>query len=192
MASRTDPNDTWIVLLRGINVGGNNVIPMAQLRAAFEEMGFEHPVTYIQSGNVLVDTRERPTGTEVRKIERGLSERFAYQARVVVRTSAQLGEVVRDVPAEWDPSDRTTRHNVIFLADGASPGDLVNGLALDPARESAWVGRHAVYWSAPLATITRTAMLKLSAHPLYPEMTVRNLRTTLKLHELAQARGGTT
>jgi uncharacterized protein (DUF1697 family) len=155
-------------------------------------MGFGRASTYIQSGNVLVDGRPRLTPRAVRSIEHGLADRFGYAARVVVRTLSEFDQIVQEVPHGWDPADRSMRHNVNFLADGADPIRLIDGVTPDPALESVHVGRYAVYWSAPLATITRTMMIKLSAHPLYPEVTVRNLRTTLKLHELARARGGTT
>ena len=175
---------TWAVLLRGINVGGNNVIPMASLRSEFAAMGFRDPQTYIQTGNVLVGSTRKRGPTAVTRIERHLSQAFGYDARVVVRGADQMAAIVDAMPKAWDPEDRSVRHNVLFLTDHASPKDLVEGLVLDPAIESVATGPYAVYWSAPMSTLTRTKMIKLSAHPLYPEVTIRNARVTLKLFEL--------
>jgi uncharacterized protein (DUF1697 family) len=182
--------ETWVVLLRGINVGGNNVIPMASLRDEFSAMGFHDPQTYIQSGNVLVESPRRRTAAEVGRIERHLSEAFGYGARVVVRTADEMADIVAAMPSDWDPNDRSMRHNVIFLTDRVTPEDLVGGVTIDPALESIATGRHAVFWSAPMATITRTKMVKLAANPAYAEVTIRNARVTLQLLELLRRRSG--
>jgi uncharacterized protein (DUF1697 family) len=63
-----------LVLLRGINVGGKNIIKMADLRACFEGMGFATISTYIQSGNVLFRSAEKDKARLTKKIEAGLSE----------------------------------------------------------------------------------------------------------------------
>src|SRR5262245_17722704 len=100
--SSMPPVETWVVLLRGINVGGKAVIPMADLRDAFAEMGYAEPQTYIQSGNVIVGAKAKPTPRAVTAIERRLSAAFGYQARVVVRTKAEMRTVVRQLPADWN------------------------------------------------------------------------------------------
>jgi uncharacterized protein (DUF1697 family) len=179
---------TWLVLLRGINVGGKNVIPMQDLRAAFAEMGFADPQTFIQSGNVLAGSAARPTAAGVRRIEAGLSAVFAYDARLVVLDRTQMRRVVRDVPADWDAANKDMRYNVLFPVTGVRPRDVVTSVAPKPDIEAVHGGAHAVYWSAPFATLTKTAMVKLSAHPVYQQVTVRNLNTTLKLLALMEAR----
>ncbi|HLB39731.1 MAG TPA: DUF1697 domain-containing protein [Actinomycetota bacterium] len=181
--------DTWVVLLRGINVGGRNVIAMRDLRQAFAHMGFHDPATYIQSGNVVVGSRRVKGPRAASSIERRLSEAFGYDARVVVRDLAEMTKVVRQIPKDWDVSDRSMRHNVIFVTDAITPREIVESVIPKPAVESVRAGDHAVYWSAPFETLTKTAMIKLSSHPLYPEMTIRNLRTTLRLLEMMRRPG---
>ena len=181
--------DTWLVLLRGINVGGKNVIPMQDLRAAFADMGFTDPQTYIQSGNVILGSPRKPAAAAVRRIESGLSRAFGYDARVVVLDVAEMRRVVRDVPADWDAADKEMRYNVLFPVTGVRPQDVLAAVAPKPEVEAVHAGAHAVYWSAPFATLTRTAMIKLSGHPVYKQVTVRNLNTTLKLLSLMEARG---
>ena len=68
----------YLVLLRGINVGGKNIIKMADLKASFEEMGFSSVVTYIQSGNVLFQSEEKDKALLTTKVEKGLSKRFQF------------------------------------------------------------------------------------------------------------------
>jgi len=180
--------DTLLVLLRGINVGGNRLIAMSDLREAFAGMGFVDPVTYIQSGNVIVGSRRPKSGRTASTIERRLSEAFGYGARVVVRDAGEVARIVRGIPKTWDPADATMRFNVLFLTDRIRAESVVDPSTLVTGIETLKVGDHVLYWAAPLRTLTRTAMVKLSSRPAYQEMTVRSLRTTLRLADLMRER----
>jgi len=182
--------DTWLVLLRGINVGGKRVIPMSDLRDLFADMGFANPVTYIQSGNVVVGSSTTRTAQAASAIERRLTAAFGYDARVVIRDAAQMSRTVRGIPRDWDASDAAMRHNVIFLTEGVRAKGLIDPRSLRPEYESLSTGDGVLYWAAPFSTVNRTAMMRLSSHPSYAEMTVRNLRTTLRLHEIMQEHAG--
>lgn len=180
---------TLLVLLRGINVGGRNKIGMTELRQAFADMGFAEPRTYIQSGNVVMGSRRANSPRTVAAIERALSETFGYEARVVVRDLAQMTTVVRQIPKDWDVGDASMRYNVLFTSHRLTPKQLIAQLKPKPNIESVRAGAQALYWSAPFATVTKTAMVKISAHPAYGELTIRNLRTTLALLDLMRGRG---
>ena len=179
---------TLLVLLRGINVGGRNKIPMADVRDVFVDMGFANPRTYIQSGNVVMGSRRANSPKTVAAIERGLSGAFGYEARVVVRDLQQMTTVVRQIPKDWDVQDASMRYNVIFTTHGLTAKQLLAQVKPKPEIEAVRAGAYALYWSAPFETLTKTAMVKLSAHPAYPELTIRNLRTTLALLELMRDR----
>jgi uncharacterized protein (DUF1697 family) len=106
----------------------------------------------------------------------------------VVLNTAQMRRVVDDVPADWDASNKEMRYNVLFPVAGVRPRDVLGSVQPKPDVETVSAGAHAVYWSAPFATLTKTAMIKLSALPVYKKVTVRNLNTTLKLLSLMEAR----
>jgi uncharacterized protein (DUF1697 family) len=180
--------DTWVVLLRGINVGGNNVIPMAELRAAFADMGFLDPQTYIQSGNVVVGSRRKPSAAATRRIEAALADRYGYAARVVVLDAEQMRRTVDEMPAEWRAPRKDVRYYVLFPVAGTSATDIARAVTPKPAYETITAGSHAVYWSAPFETLSRTSMGKLPSLPVYRDVTIRNRTTTLKLLALSQAR----
>ena len=179
---------TIVVLLRGINVGGRNKIAMRDLQRTFADLRFVEPTTFIQSGNVVAGSRRANGPALVRTIERGLSDAFGYQARVVVLDLAQMRTVVRQIPKDWDVDDATMRYNVIFTTGAITPKDLMKRVAPKPDIEAVKAGTYALYWSAPFVTVTKTAMIKLSAHADYGELTIRNLRSTQKLLELMRAR----
>src|SRR5687768_17987048 len=89
----------YVALLRAINVGGKNPIRMADLKACFEEHGFERVATYIQSGNVVFNAaRSSPTQLTV-DIENMLAARFDYAASIVLRSRRQMRAIVDHAPA---------------------------------------------------------------------------------------------
>ncbi len=88
----------FLALLRGINIGGNNIIKIDNLKSCFLEMGFSNLTTYIQSGNVLFDSTITDLDVMVSKIERALSDRFHYNSKVVVISQTKLIEIVNNAP----------------------------------------------------------------------------------------------
>ena len=105
----------YIVLLRGINVGGNNIIKMTDLKTCFEEMGFTNVVTYIQSGNVLFDNQGNNQIQLTEQIEKALSGRFDYNSRVFLIFQQDLIQIVNNAPEDFGLSPDEYRYDVIFL-----------------------------------------------------------------------------
>jgi len=112
-------SNVFVALLRGVNVGGNNIISMRDLKERFEGLGFEKVSTYINSGNVIFTTKE----SEARKldarkleekIEEMLVEEFDLDAKVVVRSLAEMARLVESLPPGWG-GDSDWRYNVMFL-----------------------------------------------------------------------------
>src|SRR5437763_14138636 len=94
----------YVALLRGINIGPRNRISMAELRAALEEAGFGEVETYLQSGNVVLESRAKPESVR-RQVEGVIAERFGLEIAVVLRTKAELAAVVRRNPHRRDATD---------------------------------------------------------------------------------------
>jgi uncharacterized protein (DUF1697 family) len=80
----------YLLLLRGINVGGNNIIKMADLKSCLESAGYSNVKTYIQSGNVIFESDERNVEKLTNEIEELLSKEFNYESKVVIRTHEQV------------------------------------------------------------------------------------------------------
>jgi uncharacterized protein (DUF1697 family) len=89
---------SYVALLRGINVGGKNLIKMPALEACFEANGFEDVATYIQSGNVLFGSSETRASELANTIEEVLGREFGYAATVVVRNRKQMRAIVDRAP----------------------------------------------------------------------------------------------
>jgi uncharacterized protein (DUF1697 family) len=173
----------YVALLRGINVGGQNPIKMADLRACFEQHGFDDVTTYIQSGNVLFDS----TGSSVvltDRIERMLTETFDLEATVVIRSRRQMRAIVEGAPTGFGTDPGTYRSDVVFLKPLVTAHAA---LAQVPTREGvdrAWAGPGVLYLDRLVARASQSRLSKIVSTPLYRSMTIRNWNTTTELLRL--------
>ncbi len=176
----------YVALLRGINVGGSNVIRMADLKACFEDQGLEAVRTYIASGNVLFATG-RPAPAVTRRLEEALSDRFDYQATLVLRSLAELRTVVRRAPKGCGTLPATYRYDVIFLRKPLTARSVVGSVPRREGVDQAHAGPGVLYFSRLVARAAQSRLSRLIAMPEYQSMTIRNWNTTTKLLELMQA-----
>ena len=175
----------YIALLRGINVGGNNIIKMDALRAEFEKMGFDEIKTYIQSGNVLFRSDVTDQLILESLIERSLAKTFQYQAKILIRSLAEMENTVSYFPVIFQ--DSNWKHNVIFLSSVIDFENITDRFKLKADIEQIAYAPGVLFWSARLEQLSRSMMIKLSAKKEYQEMTVRNINTTRKILELMRA-----
>ncbi len=173
----------YVALLRGINVGGKTLIKMADLKACVEELGFADVSTYIASGNVLFESGERDAAMLETKIERAIEQRFRLPVKVVVLDRAEYARIVKAIPKQWI-GDASLRANVAFVRRGTDAKQVVRELEPDPAIEDVKAIDGAILWATKRDALNRSVMRKLIGGAAYKELTVRNLNTTLKLHEL--------
>jgi uncharacterized protein (DUF1697 family) len=177
---------TYVALLRGVNVGGNATVAMADLRACFERMGFAAVRTYINSGNVVFRAPPGRTAPLERKIERALRRAFGMPLTVVVWSARELDDLVRNLPASWRRGGRGWKRNVIFLRDAIDDPGVLDGLVPKPGVEEVHYRRRVLLWSARTSDLARSTMLKVGRLPIYRDMTVRILSTVRKLHEIVR------
>jgi uncharacterized protein (DUF1697 family) len=183
--SKRARSGVYVALLRGINVGGNNMVSMKSLKASFERLGFEDVQTYINSGNVLFRATEADARSVEEQIDGMLAREHGLKGRTVVRSDAEMARVVKTIEKEWKP-DPDWKYNVIFLRHTLDPKRVVEGFELKPDIERVVCCPGTLLWSARTSSIGRTTMLKLSSRAIYQEMTVRNVNTTKKILELMQ------
>jgi uncharacterized protein (DUF1697 family) len=169
-----------IALLRGINVGGNRKIPMADLRAVFVAAGCERVTTYIQSGNVVFSHRDPPSEELATELSQHIERRTGFDVPVILRSARQLADLVDNSPY---PDAEPTKLFVTFLRAERARG-AVAGLELgDFAPESLVLARHDAYVYLPDGA-ARAKLPQVLAR-LDPATTARNWRTVEKLLELA-------
>jgi len=94
--------NTYIALLKGINVGGHKKVPMAELRELFSKSGYENVQTYIQSGNVIFQTPNTSKAKIEATIEKAIFDHFGFEVLVLVKTKDELKQIFENSPFSED------------------------------------------------------------------------------------------
>lgn len=181
--------NTYIVLVRGINVGGKNMLPMAGLRTCLEELGFSQVTTYIASGNVILGSDRNPSAVQ-KIIEDALPKSFKLDSeliKVLVLTPRELQAVVDNKPQGFGDQPDKYHYDAVFLMDI----NLSDALAVfDPRMgvDRIWPGTGVIYSERLSAERTRSRLSKIIGTQVYKSMTIRNWNTVTKLLALAVAR----
>jgi uncharacterized protein (DUF1697 family) len=176
--------------LRGINVGGKNIIQMAALKKCFEEAGFSDVATYIQSGNVLFVASKDDEAQLSARIEQALSRAFSYESRVVVVSHDELKKAVGRAPEGFGKEPERYRYDVIFLRDPLTPREAMKSISTREGVDQVWAGASVLYFSRLIERATQSQLSRIVGLPVYREMTIRNWNTTTKLLALMEARAG--
>jgi uncharacterized protein (DUF1697 family) len=130
-----------VALLRGINVGGRNKVPMAELREVVASLGHTGVTTYIQSGNVLFSTAETDSAKLAGALESAIEDRFGLWSSVVVLSRDELAEVLAANPYPDEPNPRLV--HVVFL-NAEPPRDLLDRITVATAAATAKGSRDTV------------------------------------------------
>jgi uncharacterized protein (DUF1697 family) len=177
----------YVALLRGINVGGKNLIGMPALKACFEDTGFDEVSTYIQSGNVLFETSRAKRGL-ADAIEAKLEKAFELPLVVVVRSHAQLKAVVSDRPKGFGRDPAKYRYDVAFLKEPLTAAAGMKGVTTKEGVDVVTAGKGVIYMSRLAERAAQSRLNKVASLPQYKSMTIRNWNTTTKLLALLDAR----
>ncbi|PVV83769.1 DUF1697 domain-containing protein [Dehalogenimonas alkenigignens] len=175
----------YVALLRGINVGGKNIVPMAGLRTSLEEMGFSNVSTYIASGNVILESDKSADEIKV-QLEKTLPERFELDndlIKVLVLTRTQLQAIVDNKPEDFGEQPEKYHSDALFLMgiDSASVIPLFNPRE---GVDKVWPGDGVIYSQRLSSQRTKSRLNAIMALPAYKSMTIRNWNTTTKLLDL--------
>jgi uncharacterized protein (DUF1697 family) len=179
----------YVALLRGINVGGKNAIPMPALKTCFEEGGFDDVRTYIQSGNVVFSAPSTGQAELTSRIERILRATFDhYEASVVLRSRSQMRAIVDGAPKGFGADPARYRYDVTFLKPPLTSKTAVRDVPTKEGVDRVWPGPGVLYSSRLISRVTQSRLSRIVSLPIYGQMTIRNWNTTTKLLELLEAK----
>lgn len=171
-----------VALLRGINVGGRTTVPMADLRALAEELGWSNVETYIQSGNLLFDTNAASSAAEA-ALEKAIEDRFGHAVPVIVRSAAQWKKHLAANPfpeaAANEPGKLMmllSKEDLPSGADEAIQARARDGEKVASAGNALWIHYPA---GAGRSRLSPTLIDRLIGSPA----TARNFRTLLAIGE---------
>jgi uncharacterized protein (DUF1697 family) len=179
--------NSYLILLRGINVGGKNKVPMSDLKKCLEELGFSSVSTYIASGNAILKSDKSAKKVQD-LIEEALPKKFKLDSeliKVLVLTRKQLQAVIDKKPEGFGDEPDKYHSDAIFLMDF----DVKEAMSVFNPREGVdkvWAGDGVIYSQRLSAQLTKSRLGKIVGTPPYKSMTIRSWNTTTKLLELMQ------
>ena len=175
----------FVVLLRGVNVGKGNKVPMAQFRAALEDLGHDDVRTLLNSGNAVLSSTSRSAAKLASGIADVVEERFGVATPVIVKSARDFEAIVEDAPFAPPESDRA-RFVVAFAMDTRALRELDSLASLVEPGERFAVTRRAAYLHCP-GGLLKSRVGKALLGRTGCNVTTRNWATVLKLSSLAGA-----
>ncbi len=184
-AGRSPTRQTLVALLRGVNVGGRNALPMANLRAMAEQLGFAPVSTYLQSGNLVFGAPNGPTAPIVSALERAIGHALGREARILLRSADELAQLVAGNPFTIEHADSAGLH-VTFLSSAPDPG-RVRALPTATGGDDYRVSTREIYLRCPTGYGRTTLNNAFWERWLGVGATTRNWKTVTALAQLAAA-----
>lgn len=175
----------YVALLRGINVGGKNKVPMAGLIKCFEELGLKSVITYIQSGNVIFKSTSSQEKI-MSQIENILPKKFKLDSsiiKVLVLTRGQFQAIIDNKPKGFGEKPEKYHSDAIFLI-GISAPQTMSVFNPKEGVDKIWQGKGVIYSQRLSSQRTKSRLNKIMMSSLYKSMTIRNWNTTQKIASL--------
>ena len=173
----------YVLLLRGINVGGKNKVAMSDLKDMISKLGYKNVITYINSGNIIFDANDNKEIVRV-KISHML-ETFPFSINKVILTQEEYLDEISNLPEWW--SEELFRRDVLFYSDEVDYSVMKERIKMMPLNdEMVHFGKRAVFWGKCneknyLSTSYHKLLMKES---FYKSITIRNAKTFEKIIEL--------
>ncbi len=176
----------YISLLRGVNVGGKNRVPMAELKKGFEALGFGEVKTYLNSGNVVFSGSGGNTEAMANRIKAMIKEQFGLEIPVFLLAQESLVDILRHAPGWWGGENREIYDNLIFILPPVSFDEISAGIG-EPKEPLERVEnyREAVFWSFSRRDYQKTNWWPGTASAAVgKKLTIRTANTVRKLAEM--------
>jgi len=173
----------YVALLRGINVGGNNKIEMSKLKKCFESLGYENVSTYINSGNILFETKRKDEEKLIKEIEKGIKKTFHLGIKVLLRNSLNIKKICKSIPDEW-ANNSEQKTDVLFLWEEFVNKSTLKLLDTNPKVDTLKYVDGAIIWHLKKKHHSKSGMGNIIGTDVYKGMTVRNVNTVRKLNML--------
>lgn len=180
---------TYITILRGINVSGHNIIPMKELKALMERLGFENIATYIQSGNIVFNSPEKNEDKLITKIHNAIKTKFGFDVPVIARTAKEFKAALNNNPFFKEKDIDTEKLHITFLASEPTKEntDKANTYNYEPDRFI--ISGREVYVYCPNGYGNTKINNTFFENKLKVTATTRNLKTVKELVKMAENTG---
>ncbi len=178
---------TYICLLRGINVSGHKIIKMVNLKASFEGLDFDNVVTYIQSGNIVFKSDKTNTKNLEKIIHQMLLDDYGFDVPVIIITPKNIKNTLNNNPFEKDSTKDPKKFYVVFLQDKPKQEYVEKLKEIDYSPEEYVLDNKIIYLYAANGAHKAKLGTNLFESKLKVKASARNWRTTNKLLEIANS-----
>lgn len=175
----------YVALLRGINVGGNSLIKMSKLKTVFEDFGLTNVVTYINSGNIIFETKEKNAITLAPKLEQLVAKECNVNSRILLKSAEEIEQINNQVPKEWI-TGKDIRCYIAFLFAPITPEIAVKEIELREGVDSIKNGPGVLYMTSVMSQLTKSKFNRLASKNIYKDITIRNYNTAKKILALME------
>lgn len=181
--------ERYVLLLRGVNVGGNHRVPKADFQQVLEELGFSDVLIYINSGNAVFSSKRRPN---VSDIQAALEARFGFPIPTLLLPGEKVKAIAAALPTNWTndtpaPDKSGQKSDVLYLFDAVNTPTVLEQLGHKPEIETMLYVDGAVLANITRANQSKGSLQKIVGTKPYAQVTVRNITTAKKLAELVDA-----
>ena len=176
---------TWVLLLRGVNVGGAGKLPMGELVGMLESLGLENVRTYIQSGNVVFESKRQISAELAEEIAAVIHDRKGFRPTVLILNPRQLHDAAASNPFEGAEEHPKSVH-LFFLSSAPSDPDIDALTELSSSTERFHLTDEVFYLYAPDG-VGRSKLAKRAERILGVPVTARNWRTVTKLLDMVES-----
>ena len=175
----------FVALLRGINVGGNNKVSMADLKVALTEAGLSNVKTYINSGNVLFESQKKSEIELAEICEKAIEKKFGFPVGCAVLSEKAYKNGVDAAPAWWGKVDPNIRSDALFVLRHGTAQAVVDAVG-DVNNEYEWLAESGkiVFWTVDRRKYTKARLPKIIGSDAYRTFSMRSSTTTRKLYTL--------
>ncbi len=171
----------YIALLRGINVGKERRVDMKKLKIIFESLGCINVSTYINSGNIIFESKGNKKNI-LKKIEDSLKKEFDFEIPTLVKTEKEMKKIADNIPAKWQ-NNSSQRSDVAYLFPEIDSQKTIDNLPVKKEFIDIRYIKGAIYWNIDRNNYNKSHLNKIISHKLYQFMTVRNVNTARYLAE---------
>jgi uncharacterized protein (DUF1697 family) len=173
----------YVALLRGINVGGNTMIKMTELKSSFETLGFKNVTSYINSGNLAFDANKTAEEKLAGKIEKAIASGFGMKIQVMVREQSSIAEILTNNPFKGEFESHKEMH-VLFMKDKMPEDKQAQLLENNRHNEKFAVCGREIYALLKLGVADSLLGKGFIERKLKTPITARNWRTVEKIADL--------